>query len=115
MKRTIEIDDTLDEIIADAKDSLKEEYESFKELNPGQEWEPHDAIFEIADGATPVYYSEIDGLWYLYGDEFEQAYEDAGIGDGKEDNYKQVAIFCYIEQELWDYHAELIAEDEDDE
>ena len=54
---------------------------------------------EIVDSNTPIYYSDIDGLYYLYGNELDEAYNNAGIGDGSEENHRQVAIYCYLEQE----------------
>lgn len=110
MKRTIEMDDNLDEIVADAKSELEERFAELKDAD-----EPHDLISEIADSFVPVYTKEIEDLYYLHGDMLDDAYEDAGIGDGKkEDNYKQVAIYCYIEQELWDFYNEELSVKEDE-
>lgn len=43
---------TLDQIISDAKETLRDEYD----LN---EVDPHDAIAEIADGAVPIYTGDL--------------------------------------------------------
>lgn len=113
MKRMVEIDDTLDSRVDSAKTDLLDAFTEWRKDNPQDEpkdWEPHDQLFEIADSATPIYNKEIADLHYLYGSDFEQAYQDAGIGDGTEDNHDAVAIFCYIEAQLWDYARELMDE-----
>lgn len=102
MKRMVEINDTLDETLDAARLDLR----TWAKENPN-ETEPHDQIHEIADSATPIYTGEIRDLWYLYQNEFESAYEDAGIGNGTEDNYQQVCIYCYIESALWDEWREI--------
>lgn len=117
-KRTIEIDDTLENCVDSVCDELRDRFESFCKENPDTDpresgrrssYEPHDDIAEIADSATPVYTSKIDGLWYLYSDRFENAFEDAGLyGKGdKPDNYQAVAICMYIESELWQEYERL--------
>lgn len=40
------------------------------------------------------------GLWFLYGSEFEEAYEDAGIGENPMENDGMVAVYCYIDQNV---------------
>lgn len=115
-KQTIEIEDTLSDRINSAKDDLKTEWENFRKENPDMrpdQWEPYDQIHEIADGSTPVYTKEIRDLTYLYGAEFAEAYNNAGIGDGTEDNRDAIAIYYYIEEALWEYARALQAEAED--
>ena len=121
MKRTIEINDTLQETIdaltSDVTDLLTSWCDDNKPEDCPDLYNDLDysgSVHELIDGAVPIYYSEIDGLYYLYGDEFEQAYRDAGIGDGTEDNHKQVAIYCYLEQQVadwWNDNAEQIFDD----
>lgn len=114
-KRTVEINDTRDERIEAAKADLQEVFTRMIAENPDRaldDLEPHDDIFEIADSATPIYTKEIEDWHYLYGADLRQAYQDAGIGTGDEDNHLQVCIFCYIEAELWEYWRELIAEEQ---
>lgn len=117
MKRTVEINDTLDERVDSAKDDLRNEFAEFRKENPDMDpadWEPHDRIHEIADGSTPIYTKEIDDLWWLYAHDLDSAYDDAGIGNRSEDNYRQVAIYCYIEQKLWN-EARSLMDDAHDE
>lgn len=113
MKRTIEIDDTLQETIEEAKDELRADFASYLKENPDTEdmdtyWQAQgaDMMHEIADSNTPIYYGEIDGLYYLYSDELEEAYENEGVGNGSEDNHRQVTIYCYIGQALSNYYNE---------
>jgi hypothetical protein len=114
MKRTIEIDDTLqdriDSLIADTRDLLQDWLDANKPDSPPDlsDLDYDGAIHELVDSATPIYYSEIDGLWYLYRDQFEQAYNDAGIGDTREPNYQQVAIYCYLEQAVADWYGDNV-------
>ena len=86
--------DDLDEWIADNWD--------------GDEWVgggPHDTIFEIADGATPVYTSD---LMQLAADNINLAVDEPGLGpafDGSPTPVNIVAanVFEHIEQALWEY------------
>lgn len=117
-KRTVEIDDTLQDCVDSAIESVEQELRSFLEQNPdtdetpdmGNDLDYSGAIHEIVDGSVPVYTSEINDIFYLHGDDVEQAFDDAGIGT-KEDKgwpmgWKAAAIYCYIEQQVaeW-YHA----------
>lgn len=111
------IDDTLEYRVNTAKEELAEAWRDICENNPDADMDKlddiaRDRLWEIADSNTPIYYSEIDDLFYLYGDMLEEAYDDAGLGDGKEQNYKQVTICVYIEQKLYNELEKLKAEEE---
>jgi len=117
IKRTVEIEDDLQDIVDGAKeevlDSIKEYLKENPECTDLDDWYQDsgaDALHEIADSNTPIYYSKIDGLTSLYSDKFDEAYENAGLGDGMERNHKQVAIYCYIEQEIREYSNDLTKE-----
>lgn len=117
MRRIIEIDDTLDEIIEGVKSEMKALFMAFMNENPDYE-EPPDlsdlddegAVHEIIDSAVPVYTGEIVDLFYLYGDEFEAAFDNAGIGEKNDDNWpsgwQAAAIYCYIEQEVSEWYEQ---------
>lgn len=114
MERTIKIDDTLSERIANAKDELIDNFKEYLTDNPDlSDFDNYyqdkgaDALHEIADSNTPVYTSEINDLYYLYGNDFDEAYQDAGIGNGDEENHRQVTIYCFIESKLNDYLREI--------
>jgi len=136
MKRTVEINDTLDETVKSACDSVKDEALSYLDSNGDEDTDEapdlndlddRGAIHEIIDGATPIYNGEIRDLWYLYASDFEAALDNAGM-ETTADNRQQIAIFCYLEQTVlgW-YEGEKgaifdewreknpIPEDEDDE
>ncbi len=113
--RTIQIEDNLDGIIQSAIDDTKELMLSFLDDNPDRadDREPpclsndldySGSFHEIIDGAVPIYTKEIKDLWYLYGDDFERAFDDAGIGEKDDEKWpmgwKPAAIYCYIEQEV---------------
>jgi len=125
MKRKIEIEDNLDEIVEDTIEEVKNLLLRYLEDNPDEEDLPDlyndldydGSVHEIIDGAVPIYDKEIDDLFYLYGDLFERAFENAGIGDktdeGFPNGWKPGAIYCYIEDEVnkwWFNDAEDIFE-----
>jgi len=112
----IEIEDTLQDRITNAKSELVETVVDFlarnKKCTDLDDWYNGDEygcdqITEIADSNVPVYDSEIDGLYYLYSDELEEAYENQGIGDGREENHKQVTIYCYISEQVNEIYNSL--------
>ena len=103
VKRTVEIEDSLQDCCDNAKDEIVDRFIQYLEENRDVEDfdtvyqnELADAMHEIADSNTPIYYSEIDGIYYLYGDELEKSYDNHGFGDGNENNHRQVTIYCYI-------------------
>lgn len=114
--KTVEIEDNLDDIIEGVKDEVKdlaiewikdngEKPDLFNNLD-------YDGSFhDIVDSAVPVYTSEINDLFYLYGDDFEEAFDNVGIGD-KDDSWpngwKAAAIYCYIEQEVAEWFDDNI-------
>lgn len=115
--RTIEIEDNLKEIIDSVKDDIKElavEYIKENEEVPDlyNDLDYSGAVHEIIDGSVPIYTREIEGLFYLYGDEFEEAFDNAGIGDKNDDHWpmgwKAAAIYCYIEQEVNEWFNDKI-------
>ena len=107
--RTVEIEDTLDEIIESVKDDVKELAINWIKEN-GEKPDlyndlDYDGSFhELVDGAVPIYTGEINDLFYLYGNDFEDAFDNAGIGDKDDEHWpsgwKAAAIYCYIEQEV---------------
>jgi hypothetical protein len=116
MKRTIEIEDTLDEIIDSVKEDVKNlaiEWIKDNDEKPDlyNDLDYNGSFHEIVDGAVPVYTYEINNLFYLYGDEFVQAFDNAGIGDKNDEwpsGWKAAAIYCYIEQEVSEWFNDNI-------
>jgi hypothetical protein len=116
-KRMVEIEDNLDQIVEDVQSELKDLVVNWiKENNTKPDLSndiDYDGSFhEIVDTAVPIYTGEINDLFYLYGDEFEEAFDNAGCGD-KEDKcwpsgWKPAAIYFYIEQKCWDWFNENI-------
>jgi len=131
MKRSIEVEDTLEERVESAIEDVKTLLEEWLEENPDADEPPclHNdldysgSVHEIIDGSVPIYTYEIETAWFLYSNELEQAYEDAGVGDNPRENDGMAAIYFYIEQrvcqwyesirdEIQDKIDELVAEDE---
>ena len=121
MKRTIEINDTLPEILSALQtdvrwvlkcwihDNAKDEVLAGENIDTpcmSHDLDDSGAIHELIDGAVPVYYSEIDGLWYLYKSEFLEAYEGMGIGEDPTENNGMAAIYCYLQQEISNWYHE---------
>jgi hypothetical protein len=120
-KVTVEIEDDLQERVDGVKDEIKSDFLEWFEENYdpeigvpdgnelGDDFYQHeaDAWNEYSDSWTPVYYSEIDSLFYLYSNDLEQAYDDAGCYNEPPDNYKQVCIYFYIEQESAEVFNEI--------
>ena len=71
-------------------------------------WIAGGEISQMIDSSVPVYTSEINDLFYLYGNEFEQAFDDAGIG-GKDNDWpngwKAAAIYCYLETKVNEWYS----------
>jgi predicted house-cleaning noncanonical NTP pyrophosphatase (MazG superfamily) len=121
MKRTIEIEDNLDELVGEVKEELKDAYievilediEAIESLNWDRDFynasKPcfADLVNEFADSSTPIYYYNLDSLWYLYDSEFEEAIDNAGIGEIDPKNRKSVGICLYLEQQGQEYLSEL--------
>ncbi len=122
MKRTVEIDDTLQDCVAGAIDSVKEELLSYLQQNPdtdetpdmGNDLDYRGAIHEIIDGSVPIYTHEITDIFYLHGDEVERAFDDAGIGEKTEEGWpmgwKAAAVYCYIEQQVNEWYHDNAAD-----
>lgn len=119
MKRTIEIDDILNERVESAIDQVKAELESYLEDNDCDscpdlgDLDYSGAIHEIVDGCVPIYTKQIKDSWYLYGDDLTEAYENAGVGDNPMENNGMAAIYFYIHEQVvewFDSEAEDIFE-----
>ena len=109
MKKTIEIEDTLqervDQAIEEVRELLAEHKEEYPEDGcPGlSELDDDGRISEIVDSNVSVYNSEIRNIWYLHSDDLEEAYENAGIGTNPRENSGMAAIYCHIEQKVNDW------------
>lgn len=110
-KITIEINDTLDERVESAIDSVKTELMDYLEANPGTDelfclnnnLDYLGAIHEIIDGSVPIYTHELEDNWYLHSSKLEQALDDAGLYSdedlGRLSNEQRMmsAFYCYIQ------------------
>lgn len=116
MKRTIEIDDTLQECVDSAIESVKTELENYLNENSpdelpdlGNDLDYSGAVHEIIDGSVPVYTQEITDIFYLHGDDCEAAFENAGVGN-KDDKWpsgwRAAAIYFYIEEKVNEWYSE---------
>lgn len=136
-KRMIEVDDCLEEQTESAIEDVKQELLNYLEQNPDTDELPclnndldySGAIHEIIDGAVPIYTSDIEAAWYLYGSELEEAYENAGCGDNPRENNGMAAIYYYISDKVnewyqnsaeeifdeWKEKRDAEADEEDDE
>lgn len=116
MKKTIEVNDTLQEHVDSAIEDVKTLLlEYLKENRPdetpdlGNDLDYSGSVHEIIDSSTPIYTHEIDTIMYLHGNDVERAFDDSGIGskDDKWPNgWKAAAIYSYIEQEVSEWYQE---------
>jgi hypothetical protein len=114
MKRTIEIDDTLENRVECAIDEVKAELENYLKDNPDTDSLPclnndldySGAIHSIVDSSVPIYTHEIKTAWYLLGSELEEAYENAGVGDNPMENDGMSAIYFYIMDKIQEWYRD---------
>jgi len=114
MKRTIEIDDTLDNRVECAIDEVKAELENYLNNNPDTDSVPclnndldyNGSIHSIVDSSVPVYTHEIKTAWFLHGSELEEAYENAGVGDNPMENDGMAAIYFYIMDKVQEWYRD---------
>jgi len=111
MKRTIEIEDTLedrvDRAISDVKECLltycaDNDPDELPDL--GNDLDYSGSIHEIVDGSVPIYTHEIKTAWFLHGSDLESAYEDAGAGENPMENDGMAAIYFYIHQRVCSWY-----------
>ena len=100
----------LEDIIEDAIDTLKVDYEGYLDSD-----EPHDAIHEIADGAVPVYTGD---LMELAANNLELATNTPELGpafDGEPTPVNIIAanVFEAVEAALWQAHRDIREEREE--
>ena len=94
MKHTIEIEDTLqenvDSAIAETKNLLLEYIKD------------NDEIDNIVNDELSIYTNNKNNkdTWYLYKDELEEAYNNAGFGENPYENNGMTAIYCYIYEKV---------------
>jgi hypothetical protein len=112
MKRTIEIDDTLEDRTQGAIEEVANALRDYLEENPdtdtlpdlGNDLDYSGTIAEIIDGSVPIYTKEIDDTWYLYGSELEEAYDNAGVGENPRENNGMAAIYYYIDAKVREWY-----------
>jgi hypothetical protein len=124
-KRTIEIEDTLQERVDSAIEDVKTELISYCDDNEpdklpdlGNDLDYSGTIHEIVDGSVPIYNNEIRDIFYLHGSEVEEAFDNAGF-DSKDDKdwplgWKPAAIYSYIQEQVHEWyndHAEDVFEE----
>ena len=117
-ERTITIKDDLKDRVEGVLDEIRDlirDYIEENSIDDADNLELSDldnsgAIHELIDGAVPVYYSDIDALWYLYKDEFTTAYENAGIGSDPLENNGMTAIYCYISEAVYANYTDVIVD-----
>ena len=120
MQRQLVIEDTLQERVHDAIEEIKSYlHEYLTEHLSDYSEEDNDLvelpdfyndldyegrIHEIIDSSVPIYTKEIEDTWYLHKAKLETAYDDAGLGSNPLENDGMVAIYCYIEQECFEWY-----------
>lgn len=119
MKRTIEIEDTLQDRVNYATVRVKEYLLEYLKDNPDTRKTPclnndldyGGVISQIIDDSVPIYTKEINDIFYLHGSDIEKAFDDAGIGEKDDENWRATAIYCYIQHgvnEWYEFNADEI-------
>jgi hypothetical protein len=111
-KRTVEIEDSLQDRVDSATDDVKAELLSHLDQNPdtdetpdlGNDLDYSGAIHEIVDSSVPIHTKEIEDTWYLHASELEEAYENAGVGDNPRENNGMAAIYYYISDSVHEWY-----------
>lgn len=113
MKRTIEIDDTLNDRAETAIEEVKAELLSYLNENKpdslpclNNDLDYSGTIHEIVDSSVPIYTKEIEDTWYLHGSTLEEAYENAGVGDDPRENNGMAAIYFYLMEQVQEWYSE---------
>ena len=112
-KRTIEIDDTLQERVDGAieetkdllLDYLKENDDTVSLPDLYDDLDYSGRFHEIIDSSVPIYTHEIETTWFLYKNELEEAYENAGVGDNALENDGMSAIYFFIYEQVANWYA----------
>lgn len=112
MKRSVEIEDSLEERTQQAIEAVKQELEAYLRDNPDTDKVPclsntldySGTIHEIVDSSVPIYTREIESTWFLHASKLEEAYENAGLGDNPRENNGMSAIYCYIQDRVHDWY-----------
>jgi hypothetical protein len=118
MKRTIEINDDMTDIVETTIDEIKDHLIEWLDDNANQ-GEPDTPDYgndldydgrchEIVDSSVPVNIADIHDIFYLHGSDVEAAFDNAGIGE-KTDGYwpcgwRAAAIYCYVEQQVSEWY-----------
>ena len=117
MKRTIEIDDTLEENVMIAIDSVKQELLHYLKDNGPFDTLPdfgsfneNGAVDSLIDSATPVYTSEIKDTWYLNRSDLLEAYSNADVGQNPLHDNGRTAIYYYIQNKVCEWYEEIAQE-----
>ena len=104
MKRTIEIEDTLQERIDISCEETKDAVIEWLNDNPESTEAPclyndidYDGqLSELIDSNVPIYTYDIKCLWFCHDTELEEAYENHGLDNNPRENDGMVAIYCLI-------------------
>lgn len=104
------VDGAIEEVKDELLDYLKENPDTDELPDLGNDLDYSGRIHEIVDGSVPIYTKEIEDIMYLHGNDVEQAFDDAGIGDKSSDGWpsgwKAAAIYCYIDQEVRSWYSD---------
>jgi hypothetical protein len=110
-----EIEDKLDQYLDGLKEEIKKDFDDYIN-NPDNDKNDYqndrcDRISEICDQAVPIYYYDIDCLWFFADTDFVESYYN-NFGneiDLKDYNrFKTACIYSYFTDQANEYIQELI-------
>ena len=109
--RTIQINDDLqervDDCISEITDILREyirENDCDETPDLYNDLDYSGRVHELIDGNVPTATYHLRCLWFLYRDEFIDAYENAGIGRDPTENDGMAAIYFYIQEKINEWY-----------
>jgi hypothetical protein len=115
MKKQIEIEDNLSEIVNNAIENVRDLLLDFLKENPdvddvclNNDLDYAGSVHEIIDSSVPINTHIIKGLWFLYDDDFIESYENAGIGNNVKENNGMTAIYCYISDKVNEWFSDNV-------
>jgi len=107
--RQVTMTDTLSElkegVIDGYKDLIRDYIKENPEVDDIDAMNDNGCVNELVDGWVPIYYHELEGNYYLYSSELDEAYDNAGCyAEGERpENYQAVCHYFLLEETIHEW------------